>query len=173
MNIPEAKGYSIWLMFQKDDEILFQSIIDELCKEFNSPLFKPHLTLLAGIEEEEENLFNKFSKIVENLNSFYIKVVDVKYSIEFYKSFFLEIEKDKFLEDLFRKAINIFDLKINSSDFHPHISLLYSNESIEIKALLLERFAGLVDKKIFVNKISLVKTEGIPSNWEELINFQL
>jgi len=92
MNIPSAKDYSIWLMFKKDEELTLQLIIEKLIKDFNSPSFKPHITLIHGFKDEEEILIKKFSSLSENLFEFNVKVCGINYSDDFYKSLYLEIK---------------------------------------------------------------------------------
>lgn len=169
MKIPPAKGYSIWLMFKNEDEIKLQNIINELSEEFSSPLFKPHVTLLSGIETEED-LREKFSKVIENLNSFDIKIKDIKCSEEFYKSLFLEVEIDEYLNSLYLKAVDTFNFELQPLKFQPHISLLYSDNYNSKKNMAAKRIENLKNVKLTVNKIALVRTNGCPSEWRELIN---
>lgn len=168
MEIPVAKGYSIWLMFRKDDEIQLQIIINKLSSEFNSFLFKPHLTLLSGFESNN-NLLKKFSDFVNGLSSFQINIKDIKYSAEFYKSVFLEVEKSDLLISLYLKASKLFRSNSNQSSFYPHISLLYSSGSEEMKMRAVQKFQEFKSGRIFVDKIALVNTEGTPDDWKAII----
>ncbi|MFN4111898.1 MAG: 2'-5' RNA ligase family protein [Ignavibacteria bacterium] len=170
--IPEAKGFSIWLMFVKEDELKLQKLIDHLCNEFNSPFFRPHLTLLSKIENRD-NLIDRFSQLVENLEPFDLNIIGIKYSNEFYKSLYLEIERNKTLEDLFLKAVYLYDGVFNLLDFKPHISLLYTNEYDENKKSIIQEVQELNLTKVKVNKISLIKTQGTPNDWAELISLHL
>lgn len=172
MNIPEAKGYSIWLMFENSDEIKLQTVIDKLSVDYNSYSFKPHLTLFKGIKRSED-LLDKFSAFVEGITKFEVNVKEIKLSEEFYKSVFLEIEKSDLLVNLFLKAKNLFDGEINPEDFSPHISLFYSHYSTDIKKRIVSDLYNLSFKVLYVNKISLCKTEGIPQDWEEIVSIHL
>lgn len=168
MKIPVAKGFSIWLMFSKDYEIELQLIIDSLSKEFKSFTFKPHLTLIPGFEDKD-NLLKKFADFVEGLSLFELMIKDVKYSNEFYKSLFFEVEKSEILINLFSKACKTFNFNTTQFDFSPHISLLYTNSPLESKKTTALKFQNLIPKKILVDKISLVRTVGLPEDWKELI----
>jgi len=170
--IPEAKGFSIWLMFVKEDELKFQKLIDHLCNEFNSPSFKPHLTLLSKIENRD-NLIDRFSQLVENLEPFDLNITGIKYSNEFYKSLYLEIEKNEILKNLFLKAVLLYDGVLNLHGFNPHISLLYTDENDEKKKSIIQKVQELNLTKVKVNRISLIKTEGTPEDWSELISLHL
>lgn len=172
MNIPKARGYSIWLMFEKSDELELQLIIDQLSSEFNSISFKPHLTLLPGIEHKE-NLMEKFSTLLSEINKFDLVVKDINLSEEFYKSVFLEVEKSEPLVELFSKANELFKAKKELSEFIPHISLLYSDLPADIKKAIADGYRNFKSRKFSVDKVSLVLTEGIPSEWEEIISVQL
>ncbi len=59
------------------------------------------------------------------------------------------------------------------SEFDPHISLFYSNIPVEVKKSIAERFEKLKSREITVDKISLISTDGTPSEWKEIITAQL
>lgn len=172
MKIPEAKGYSIWLMFDKESELRIKNVIEYLSKEYNTPNFEPHLTLLSKIETSNY-LFEKFSQLVDGLNSFEISVQKLNYSDEFYKSVFLEIEKSDILIYLFLKAKKLFKTEVDFTKFNPHISIIYSDSSQEIKKSIIQKFVELNSLKVRVNKVVLVNTEGTPEKWQELITVQI
>lgn len=172
MIIPEAKGYSIWLMFDKESELRIKNVIEYLSKEYNTPNFEPHLTLLSKIETSNY-LFEKFSQLVDGLNSFEVSIQKLNYSDEFYKSVFLEVEKCNSLNDLLLKAKRLFNTEVDFTNFKPHISLIYSYSSIEIKKSIIQKFVELSSLKVKVNKVGLVNTEGTPEKWQELITVQI
>lgn len=173
MIIPAAKDYSIWLMFKKDEELTLQLIIEKLSKDFNSPSFKPHITLIHGFKDEEEILIKKFSSFSENLSEFRVKVRGINYSDDFYKSLYLEIKKSELLDNLYKKAANFFELSSQESEFLPHISLLYSHIPLQKKQELVKELSKISFESFRVDKISLVKTSGIPFEWEEKLTVLL
>jgi len=78
MEIPRAKGYSIWLMFEKNLEEYFQSLINQFSSELNSPNFLPHITLIAGLDGNEDELIKRFDNFFQ-LHSFEVKCNGIAY----------------------------------------------------------------------------------------------
>ncbi|MCX8056562.1 MAG: hypothetical protein N3F03_02995 [Ignavibacteria bacterium] len=169
---PSAKGNSIWLMFDKHSEALLQKLIEDLSKQFNTPSFKPHLTLLPAIEFDE-NLVDRFSKFTQEIFPIELEVLGINTSNEFYKSIFLEIKKTNQLENIYQRSLEIFKDGKTNSKFEPHISLFYSYHSIEVINKIINDLQTYQFNKILVNKISLVSTEGTPEFWKEIISINL
>lgn len=167
MEIPEAKGYSIWLLFEKNIEDYFQSIIIQLSSQFNSPEFHPHITLIAGLEGDEIELMKKFEHFSQ-LKSFNVVTRKVSCSDEFYRSLFIEVEKSFELKNIFEFATKVFNIKIDFENFNPHISLLYSFEKSEVKLKVIEKFLQNMPEEIKILKFGLCRTKGKPEDWELL-----
>ncbi|MGB9665563.1 MAG: hypothetical protein ACPL25_11700 [Ignavibacteria bacterium] len=167
MEIPEAKGYSIWLLFEKNIEDFFQSIIYQLSSQFNSPEFIPHITLISRLEGNESELLKKFEQF-SHLKSFKVETKKVSYSYEFYRSLFIEIDKSTELKNIFEFATKVFNIKIDFENFHPHISLLYSFEKSEVKLKVIEKSLQDIPKEIKISKMGFFKTKGRPEDWELL-----
>ncbi|MCR4416904.1 MAG: hypothetical protein NUV92_04075 [Ignavibacteria bacterium] len=165
MEIPEAKGYSIWLLFEKDVEELLQSLINQLSFVTNSPTFIPHLTLISGLTGNEENLFEQFEIFSSKVNSFFVSSKKVDISDSFYRSLFIEIEKNDELGKIYDYASSIFKVKNNYEKFFPHISLLYSFEKDEAKKNLIDKYLENLPAALLINRIGICRTEGKPSEW--------
>lgn len=172
MNFPSAIGYSIWLEFDINSASLIRQIIENLSSKFNSPLFDPHLTLLPGIEDDENELISHFSHFVRDLSSFQIEIESVEHSDEFYKCVFLEVKKSNELMDLYSNS-KLFFKKEGDKIFNPHISLIYAYLNSNKRMKILEELRAYQFNKYDVKKISLVKTIGLPSDWKHIITFNL
>jgi 2'-5' RNA ligase len=164
MEIPQAKGYSIWLLFNQKNEKEFQAIIDQLSTQFNSPKFIPHITLLSGLDGSETELIIKLEQLSQ-LKSFRVKSEKVSYVDEFYRSLFIEIKKSEELKTIFELATKVFNIKSDFNNFLPHISLLYSFEKSEIKKRLIKEYLLNLSEEIKVSRIGLCLTKGKPEDW--------
>ncbi len=172
MNYPSAIGYSIWLEFDIQSTSLIRQIIEDLRSKFKSPLFDPHLTLLPGIEDDENELISNFSHFVMDLNSFPIEIESFDHSDEFYKCVFMKVKKSNVLMDLYSKS-KLFLKKGGDKVFNPHISLIYAYLSVDERAKIVEDLRVYNFNLVEVKKISLVKTIGEPSDWKHLTSFNL
>lgn len=165
MEIPEAKGYSIWLLFEKDVEKLLQSLINQFGYVTNSPTFIPHLTLISGLTGNEEDLFEQFEIFSSKVNSFFVRIKKIDFSDNFYRSLFIEIEKNDELRKIYNFASDIFNVKNDYDKFTPHISLLYSFEKAETKKNLIDKYLENLPVTLLINRIGFYRTEGKPSEW--------
>lgn len=180
--IPKAKGYSIWLLFESEVEETLTSLMQRLKEIFfqvtNSfqllPSFLPHLTLLSSIEFKIENSFNTFINAFENEKSITLNSKGLKFSNEFFRSIYIEIENTTELIGMREKLIKTFLLKDEQKKFIHHISLQYSylEKTHELKRLILREIR--IPSKIRANRISLVRTEGTVDEWEifKIINLK-
>lgn len=173
MIIPDAKGYSIWLLFEFDHEREFQKLIDELSSKFHTPSFKPHITLVPGIEKDEAFLVEKLSEVIHYLNEFYVKCIDICYNNEFYRSLFVELEKSEDLINAFELVKKSFDLKIDVQNFTPHISLIYSHLDDITKIEICNQLKPKILENILINRLALYKTIGKPSEWKLIKSYDI
>lgn len=164
MEIPQAKGYSIWLLFDEKIEKYLQTIINLLSTQFGSPKFTPHITLLSGLEGNEAELLKKFYELSQ-IKSFNVEIKKVSYSDEFYRSLFIEIKKNEELKTIFEFATKAFDINSDFNSFLPHISLLYSFEQEEIKQELINKYLQDLPEEMKVSRIGFFRTKGRPQNW--------
>lgn len=174
--IPKANGYSIWLLFESEVEETLISLMERLKEIYFrvikssqlSPSFLPHLTLLSSIEFKIENLLNTFIKAFENEKSITLNSKGIKFSNEFFRSIYIEIEKTTELIKMREKLIETFLLKDEQRKFIPHISLQYSfvKKTNELKRLILKELR--IPSKIHANRISFVRTVGTVEEWEIL-----
>lgn len=172
MNYPSAIGYSIWLEFDMQNASFIRQIIENLCSKFNSPLFDPHLTLLPGIKDDENDLVLKFSQFVKDLISFSLEIENIEHSDEFYKCVFLKVKSSPELMNLFSKSREFFKTE-GEKVFRPYISLIYAYLSINERMKILNELQLYQFNKYDVKKISLVKTISKPSDWKHVITFNL
>jgi len=69
-----AKGYALWLMPSGDSyEILAQTIL-RLSRQYSTPFFEPHVTLLGGLLEPEEAVLSKTRQLAALVRPFGISL---------------------------------------------------------------------------------------------------
>lgn len=116
--------FSVWLVPQKNDEKELTSIIDNLAKENDSPVFTPHLTLIGDTDIGFEDVKSAVDEVFANQPQFKIKAQGLNQSEAFFKTVFIEFEINDTLRNLFQAFSQRTD-KRNIDNFKPHISLIY------------------------------------------------
>lgn len=116
--------FSVWLVPQKNDEKELSSIIDNLAKENDSPVFTPHLTLIGDTNIGFEDIKSAVDEVFANQKPFTIKTQKVSKSELFFKTVFIEFDVNETLRNLFQTLSQRTD-KRSIDNFKPHISLIY------------------------------------------------
>jgi 2'-5' RNA ligase len=117
-------SYSIWLVPQNEDKEYLQSIIQTLAEKYSSPIFIPHITLLADTHLDLEKLKLAVDKIFENIKPFTINKIDIDQCDQFFKTIYLKFELNEMLKNLFLDFSKNTEER-NLSTFSPHLSLMY------------------------------------------------
>ena len=129
--------FSVLLIPQKDDKTYLSNIINNLGKDYDAPIFIPHLTLFGGIAID----FNKLKPIIDdvfkNAKPFTIKKLRINQSEAFFKTVFIEFDLDEELKRLFTVLSEKTDKRALST-FKPHISLIYKHMLEEEKLKIIE-----------------------------------
>lgn len=60
----KAKGYSLWLMPTGEAYGKFSNLIKRLAKEYNAPVFEPHVTLIGDLMGSENGVLKKVEQLV-------------------------------------------------------------------------------------------------------------
>lgn len=166
-----TKGYSIFLIPSGETFKNLSKIINRLSAKYDSPRFEPHVTLIGGVEDSEEQIINKTKKIATFLQSFEIQLVGIDHLNYYLKALFLEVDQTKQVMQANIKASRIFNME---SGYEPHLSLLYGNFPKKLKQSIIKD----LDKKnlnlsFVVDKIYLYKVDGEVNDWQKVAEFQL
>ena len=167
-----AKGYSLWLIPPDKNYQIFEKIINGFSKEYHTPKFIPHITLLGDIDQEgklsKRILIKKSKEIAKNIGEpLEITLKDVMGETDkWWKRVYIDVNVTKKLLEIYNIANNKFNMKIGI--YRPHLSLLYSN-SLEINKTqkLIRELKNEFDGMNFrTSRIGLVDTNGKVGNWK-------
>ncbi|MCG7391624.1 2'-5' RNA ligase family protein [Microvirga sp. ACRRW] len=150
--------HSIWLMPIAEQEQKFASIVRDLAKRFNSPVFQPHLTLVEDMPRSCEDLQPLVEQLADGVASFQASVGSVEESELYYRSFYARFPVVPQLKLLKERAVDLF--KVGSLEtFMPHISLAYgvtqSDEKTRQIAALQSKLQGL---NVTFNRVCIVSS---------------
>ena len=123
-----------WLIPTEPAHSYFQSVINDLARQYNAPPFEPHLTVHV-----EANCTNAVGgallKAAQGCQRIVLQAIDVSSSPEFIKTLFVQFAVTTQLQQLNHRlraaAKGSFDYELN-----PHLSLLYKTMASEPRRLL-------------------------------------
>jgi hypothetical protein len=121
--------------------------IRRLSKEYGSPMFKPHVTLLGGIPTSEEKACHVARSLVESrkIYSTDMRFTSVGYGSTFHQSVFVLADRlEPLLEHhcLVKEAFDMDDV----ASYMPHASLIYSTMSDAERRKLAEKEQSILFK---------------------------
>ncbi|MDI6602625.1 MAG: 2'-5' RNA ligase family protein [Patescibacteria group bacterium] len=148
------------------------NLITKLSKQYGSPKFEPHVTLLANISGAEKDIIFKTSQLAILINSFKIRLTKVEYRNEYFKCLFIKVEETKDIINANLKAREIFNREWDS-EYIPHLSLMYGDFLPEIKEKIIKEIGKKFDIIFAVNSIHLFTAEGRPEDWQRIKEFIL
>ena len=163
--------YSLWLIPTGEVYNKFAKIISDLAKEYNAPIFEPHVTLIGGIVGTEEELSVKTARLAEIIRPFKIKLNRMDYFPERHRALIIRAEKTNELIEAKNRAIEVFNLPL--VEYMPHLSLLYGDFSSATKEKIIRKLGSKFDDEFEIKSIYLYYTSGEEQeeNWHKIREF--
>jgi 2'-5' RNA ligase len=126
------KIVTYWLTPAEPARSYFASVISDLAKEFDAPVFEPHVTLYV-LPAANEQPARALETVIANLKPLRLSVAGIDYSDQYTKTLFVQFRPDpaveKLLDKLRRTSISHREYELN-----PHLSLIYKKIPGETKA---------------------------------------
>mgnify|MGYP001597484420 CR=1 FL=1 len=160
--------YSMWLIPTGKTYEELRQIIYNLSQRHSSPIFEPHITLIGKLFGEERDLVEKTRQLAFNVSPFDIRLngLDLKYSEEYFKSLFIDIEKTPKIIAANKKAKQVFNQE--DGNYRPHLSLVYGNFPMRLKNEMISEIGDNINLEFRAQKIHLFSTYGEVKNWHEV-----
>ena len=161
--------YSLWFMPENSIYNKFETIIKNLAKKYDTPTFKPHITLIGSITEED--VFKKTELLSKKIKPFTIKIAKASFMFDYFRCVLALAEKSPEIMNAAKLAREIFT-DYNKREYIPHLSLLYGDLSEEIKQKIVNEL-GDITAEFPVKDIKLVTGGNIPEDWAIVKEYKL
>ena len=159
--------YALWLTPDAENRQLLSKHIGQFSEKYQSSQFEPHITLLGKITGDETELIRSAQSLANDLRCIDVNARHLDTDDIFYKRLFLKIEPSVRLDQAYQQASRLFELS-DEYQWLPHLSLLYSEQTISEKDLL---SLGEFDLKL--NCLQLISAFGLPEEWKILLSIDL
>ncbi len=146
------------------------NLITQLSKEYSTPNFEPHITILHSLVMMEEDIINKTRHLASTINPFKVKLNVIDYLEEYFRCLFVRAEETDDLVNLSNRAREIFNRQ-SDPKYMPHLSLLYGNFSAEIKKNIIKKIGSKFEEKFKVKSLNLFSSEEDISKWHRIKEF--
>ena len=156
---------AIWLIPSEEDRNFYQEIINELSQEYNTPVFEPHITLVA--------VQNATHVQLGKLKNYYKVILPIKVNMrnlgslgKYYQQVFISGNGGQRLLNLWQKSLEV--LEMPTYQFMPHLSLLYGDLEKEKVQAILDKYQDKLDRTIFIESVKIMDTGGEVANWKPI-----
>jgi hypothetical protein len=123
-----------WLIPAEPARSHFRTLIQDLARRFDAPIFEPHVTLYVT-ESGNENPAGVLNEALRNIKPPCLSITAINYSDEFTKTLFVELRPNEWLGSLSR-TLRAASASQREYQLNPHLSLIYKTMSPETKVQL-------------------------------------
>lgn len=143
-----------WLIAAEPGRSIFQTLIADLARRHDAPVFEPHVTVFVGANRPK-SAQRLLSHVSRHCAAITLDALDIHQSSEFIKTLFVQFAPSaelKRVKDTIRTAAH------DSSDYNlnPHLSLLYKTVPMTVRRELAKSI-NLPFSKITFNAITAVR----------------
>ena len=167
-----TQEYSIWILPPEPVFDRLTQIIAQISKQYSTPYFDPHVTLLGDLTLREEEMVATTQQLTNFLKPFTLTLTTAGYLNEYFKSLFITVEETEELMEAHQKARTLFN-RAQDPKFFPHLSLMYGNFSPEIKEKILSEIGKDFQITFEVNDmyLTLCSSNIALKDWRKLVQF--
>lgn len=160
-----GQSYAIWLVPSKADELALQAIVDELAQRFETPRFKPHMTLCSGRWTDSVEQLNACAEaIAREVTAACVDTLDLRYTDRLFQFFYLVLQAEKVdpIAKIAQQHLPASRLPMPYS----HLSLIYSDKFEDIQRQQLKHeFISRIPDAIMFDRLACVMPK--QNNWAD------
>ena len=160
--------WSVWLIPHNNIINFYSNLINHFSKQYDSPIFQPHVTLLGRVNKNPEKTFSFFDNMTENYGYSHLTPMKIVEAEQPWKSLVITLKMDESLKKLQNEVQNRFK-ELKKYIFNPHLSLAYGDIKIKKKDY---NFISL-DESICFSSVALVETSDDIDKWRVIKSFNL
>lgn len=164
----ETTGYHLFLEPEGSLKGQLEELIYALSVKHSSPIFIPHVTLLARIEEaDEREVVARAELLAKELSPFLLRLGRLNGEPSYFRALYIQIQNSVEVEQAHTKAMQIFDLKDNAS-YTPHLSLLYGNIDDPKRNEILANLVYPQGETFLAQSLHVYRTYGRVGEWRKI-----
>lgn len=172
MVLNTAHAYSIWLKPTGEVHAELAGIISRLSREYSTPLFEPHVTLIGGLTGQEEKLIAQTRQLAGQLRPFVVQLGDLGCMDEFYRCLFVHVRETEPVMKANAQARKVFHRE-SDGKYMPHLSLVYGNLPPAVREEIMTQIGRSFHRSFPVDRIHLMSTQGDTEDWYLLGEYAL
>jgi 2'-5' RNA ligase len=169
-----SDSYSIWLQPDPDSSEYhrLRELIGDYSQRYDdAPVFEPHITVVGGLSDDQDAVTETTRTLVQEQESFEVSLPRVHCSTTRFQCVFLLVEPILELLSLHENTVEAFET--SGGMYVPHLSLLYSDMSLEERLKLVESIdSESLPEVVFLDSVAVVETTGDTREWETIAEYR-
>jgi len=162
--------YAIWLLFEKNDEKYIAKIISEISKQYESPIFIPHITAYGLIDVKFEIIDKVILDSIKNTKSFNIEKNSISFSGDFWKTLFIDFNSNSSMLKINKNLVKHLS-SFTRYEFKPHTSLIYKEMNQEEKQKLVNKID--IKNNFKITRIGILEFSESIKEWKIIQEYSL
>ena len=162
--------FAVWFTFEKNDEKYLYGIIEKLGKQFDAPIFLPHITAYGLVDIKIDQLEKIVVSCINEEKPFIVEKMEISHSDDFWKTVFIEIYPNGQLERI-NKQLTKSMCSFGKYKFNPHVSLIYKKMTILQRESLTKSIN--IKNKYKINGLCIQQFSKDISKWEIIHRYSL
>jgi len=166
-------SHHLWLMPSGEIYDRLANIIEDFSEKYEGPFFEPHVTILGFLPGTKEEILAHSLTLAKTLQPFDIRLTDLGCKDTYFQCLYLTVDGTAEIMEAHSQARKVFQSS-RSSEFTPHLSLLYGDYSREIKDRIISSLGKDLRLRFAITDIHLIHAESEdPKHWSKIERFQL
>ncbi|HUG53303.1 MAG TPA: 2'-5' RNA ligase family protein [Vicinamibacteria bacterium] len=159
--MPAARA--LWLIPEERVRARLAEVIGRLASAHGSPRFEPHVTLVAGITLEREELVARARTLARDTPPVAVTLTRLSGGPAYYRALVLDVACERLLA-LHRLAAALVG-RAEDPAFRPHVSIMYADLTPASRAVIAAQIGQAWDLPCVLGRLGVVRVEGPPSAW--------
>jgi 2'-5' RNA ligase len=160
----EVTRYALWLLPEASVIDTFGEAIGRLSVRYQGPRFIPHVTLLGWVTGSEQQLTQTTAQLAQQLRVLDLRGTGFDGEQYYFRCFYLKLEVSPELMQAHEQASAVFNAG-HSSNYMPHLSLVYGQGSVTDKSALRQELAASLPVQFSVDRLQLVHITVSVADW--------
>ena len=160
----EVTRYALWLLPDAGVSDAFGDVIARLSARYHGPRFTPHVTLLGWVTGAEQQLAEATAQLAKQLRMLHLRSAGFDGEQYYFRCFYLKLEATQELMQAHEQASLAFSAG-HSSDYLPHLSLVYGQSTVADKATLRQELVAILPAQFSVDRLQLVHITVSVADW--------
>nr|ABQ76058.1 probable tRNA splicing protein, cyclic phosphodiesterase [uncultured haloarchaeon] len=170
-----SNEYSLWFIPDRDSDAYrrLSSIISEYAEVYDdAPEFRPHITILGGIDRDVSTLKKDVKNLAEECNPVQTVLTGVQCSTTKHQCVFLLVEATMNILSAHKAMRDTCN--IDHRMYVPHLSIIYSEMNITERLQIINSIdVSSLQGTIYSDEIALINTKEEVPDWEMIESYDL